>query len=479
MHERDISVEASMKTHTLNRFLLILSVFIGQGYLWAVSDSDMKFTTTGGGSELTFTDSSNVIVASITSQGDAYFRNLNLTSGGGSYIQNQSTLQSGSQFYVSSASIDGQFLMALNGTDKVGIGISAPQGKLHMTGGDIILDRFGGAGADEIQTRKARGVLGSPTIVNDADDVGGYEMWGYDGTQYVQAANIQPLITGTPGVNQMPTALTFMTNPGSNAVVERVRISSGGLVGIGTTSPLGLLHLEITDPSQRGLVIQRAAGQLANLQEWRSDTPGITPLLVDQIGAISAGPMTGLNQQGLDVTLIGGPGTGSAFSGGILLQTYSSVGGGSTQHSVLQDRVYVEGSGNVGIATTAPTAKLDVNGTARFRGAVQFDAGVPMTGAIRVSTQAVTGTYNVSSTDVTLLANASGGNVTINLPSAAGNSGRILYIKRIDATGNTLSINGNGGDLIDGSSPYNVAGSLPAVTLVCDGVSNWYIIGIF
>ena len=60
---------------------------------------------------------------------------------------------------------------------------------------------------------------------------------GDDGATFIRAAEIDAFVDGTPGLNDMPGALRFNTTPdGASAPIERVRISSTGNVGIGTTA---------------------------------------------------------------------------------------------------------------------------------------------------------------------------------------------------------------------------------------------------
>lgn len=82
---------------------------------------------------------------------------------------------------------------------------------------------------------RARGTYVSPTIVLSGDMIGTIYFEGYDGTTYRGAAAINAYVSGTPGSNDMPGALTFSTSSdGSASPSERVRIESTGNVGIGT-----------------------------------------------------------------------------------------------------------------------------------------------------------------------------------------------------------------------------------------------------
>ena len=84
---------------------------------------------------------------------------------------------------------------------------------------------------------KTRGTAnGSNTIVQNDDYLGQLNWNGADGTQMVQAGNISMRVDGTPGVNDMPGRLVFMTtSDGANSPTERMRISENGDVDIGQT----------------------------------------------------------------------------------------------------------------------------------------------------------------------------------------------------------------------------------------------------
>jgi len=134
------------------------------------------------------------------------------------------------------------------GNDFVGIGTSSPEQPLHIksTAG-VRMERFqAGSGGANIDIRKSRNAtVGSHTVLQDGDAIGGLTFRGSDGTEYENAAAILSFIDGTPGTNDMPAMLTFSTTAdGANSYTERMRIDSNGNVGIGTTSLTSTFHLE-------------------------------------------------------------------------------------------------------------------------------------------------------------------------------------------------------------------------------------------
>jgi hypothetical protein len=86
--------------------------------------------------------------------------------------------------------------------------------------------------------------VGTNTIAQNGDEVGVIGFYAADGANYVPAANILVAVDGTPGTNDMPGRLTFSTTAdGASASTERLRITSSGNVGIGTTAVDAPLHV--------------------------------------------------------------------------------------------------------------------------------------------------------------------------------------------------------------------------------------------
>jgi hypothetical protein len=86
---------------------------------------------------------------------------------------------------------------------------------------------------------KTRGTsVGSVTSVNSQDNLGGIFFAGADGsTVNSYGASIVGKVDGTPGANDMPGRLVFSTTAdGAASPTERLRITSAGRVGIGSTT---------------------------------------------------------------------------------------------------------------------------------------------------------------------------------------------------------------------------------------------------
>ncbi len=110
--------------------------------------------------------------------------------------------------------------------------------------------------------RKARGTLGTPTIVSNGDTVGNFTFQGYDGSNYQNLAQIRAVVSTAPGVGDMPGKLEFYTTPDgstSSTLVmvmrENQRIAIGGHsnpqakvdIESSTETQLRLGHTNVTD----------------------------------------------------------------------------------------------------------------------------------------------------------------------------------------------------------------------------------------
>lgn len=89
-----------------------------------------------------------------------------------------------------------------------------------------------------------------------------------------------------------------------------------------------------------------------------------------------------------------------------------------------------------------------------------------------VETTAIT--YNASITDGFIKADCTSNAITVNLPTAVGNDGSVLDIKKVDSTTNTVTVETNSTETIDGSDGIEIINQYDNYTILSDG-SNWVI----
>jgi flagellar hook assembly protein FlgD len=93
--------------------------------------------------------------------------------------------------------------------------------------------------------------------------------------------------------------------------------------------------------------------------------------------------------------------------------------------------------------------------------------------AVAVATK--TASYTATAADEVILVSAASGAVTITLPAASGAAGRRYTIKKTDVGLNTVTIDGNGSETIDGALTLVIANQYEAYTIVCNG-SGWFVV---
>lgn len=84
--------------------------------------------------------------------------------------------------------------------------------------------------------------------------------------------------------------------------------------------------------------------------------------------------------------------------------------------------------------------------------------------------------YDVEGKDVGILVDAIGGERDVNLPPAAYTEYRVLFIKKIDVSGNAVLVKADGSEKIDGGSLVTLSSQWDSALIVSDG-SAWYKIG--
>jgi hypothetical protein len=382
----------------------------------------------------------------------------------------------------------GNILLAPSG-GKVGIGVSTPSNMLSIAGVNSTTN---------YTTSNASGVLSildttSPSTIG----VGPSIVFGskyYTGSSTMAAAAIGSYKENAPsnGTDEYNHSLVFKTNNYTTGVSERMRITSTGNVGIGTTAPATKLDVNAADSS--GITIRNSAEstdtlQLFNaggattsrravIQGWR-DTVGAVPLTLQESGgnvgigtstpgnkfSIETNSATSVEASGDNIQLrvqntnnFGYSGmainrsttsraagtyhqtagttdwfAGVGYNAGVANSTYS-IG---PNFNLSSAKFVVTTSGNVGIGTTAPDNILDVSkstsggvgGIAQITNPATGTAGNAV--ELRFAPSAAHGSRYASIQGIDL-----DGNNKINLAFLTGAGASITEKMRIDQNGN-------------------------------------------
>jgi len=198
-------------------------------------------------------------------------------------------------------------------TGNVGIGTTAPESKLHVAGGDVLISN-------------------GQYYTAESSTGGNYKIAAITTGNVVAVGAIDYTTAGTIFAGGDNVSITTGGITGSS----RLYINSSGNVGIGTTSPS--TKLEVSSSGAEGILISKDTG-----------TPSNSGRLFFETDTVSEG-FSLLNSNGL-------------FT--IRSQAQAGVTSGNT-------RVAINGSGNVGIGTTSPIQKLQVAGSAYVNGGTLF-----------------------------------------------------------------------------------------------------------
>jgi hypothetical protein len=108
-------------------------------------------------------------------------------------------------------------------------------------------------------------------------------------------------------------------------------------------------------------------------------------------------------------------------------------------------------------------------------GAAWVPMGTAVVGPTYINATEVNNNYTVQSTDGFIAVDASAGPVTITMPAANALSGRKIHVKKIDATGNKVTVAPDGADNIDGHNGFVIGFQNNAYIFVSNGTDTWWI----
>ena len=195
--------------------------------------------------------------------------------------------------------------------------------------------------------RTADGGTGN-TLVGNNFNLGSISFQGADGSNLVPAAEISAAVDGTPGASDMPGRLVFSTTAdGASGPTERMRIDSSGRLGLGTSSPQERLDV---------------AGNGASFLRWEHD--GANGSYNTSGGVLRIGPYFAATDRELALFV------DNSNAAWITTGTTEVLNIGTNKTS----RIYIDGTGKVGVGTTTPAAgiNLDVAGKIRTSTGILF-----------------------------------------------------------------------------------------------------------
>lgn len=175
---------------------------------------------------------------------------------------------------------------------RVGIGITAPQARLHVTNEnqdpavtlrtDLFADQSPAAGVQWV-VGKARGMRYSPAAVAANDSLFDLDIRGYNGSTFGNGASLGAAATQAWTTTAHGTRLQFSTTAnGTTTPAARVTIDHDGQVGIGTASPNDALQVagEVRVSScVRNFFGTQIAGSCPSDERFKRDITPFDPVL--------------------------------------------------------------------------------------------------------------------------------------------------------------------------------------------------------
>lgn len=316
--------------------------------------------------------------------------------------------------------------------------------------------------APGVRFGKSRGAtVGAHAALVSGDRFGEVQMFGSDGTNFVEGGKIWGEVDGAVSLGVMPGRLTFYTTPaGTGTATEKMRIDNAGNVGIGTATPSNLLSVQGSANFTGNVTLGDATTDTVTVNGYMSvgGTPtasqglrvipsALTGTL--QFGSVLSLTATSAATVGVEAARVQAGTAAAAFTANYTAGLFvrdASLGAGSTITSnygiYIDDKtvgttnyglvsvvssgtnkwnIYASGTannyfaGNVGIGTATNLSTLTVNGSFASKSPSTVNAA----------------TYAVAATDGSLRFTTT--NCTVTLPAAASFPGRILYLNTITA----------------------------------------------
>ncbi len=298
--------------------------------------------------------------------------------------------------------------MRITSAGNVGIGTTNPSSALEVvstSGAASAFTKYSSTAGNDawLAIRRARGTPASPAAIANGDYIGEISAIPYDGSTFGSTASVSFLVNGTVGAGSVPTDIAFYAGATAGGA-ERMRITSAGNVGIGTTTPVGRLTIKAQGGGNPDFSLIDSAGTNKVAEIWQTGLTGTGGILglfkadgtqTVQLSSVSGAPSyinnggnvgigtTSPNSylagtHGLSIFNSATPGLGFGNSSSYWTWYMPT---GSTDMRLFGgtngvDRLTIQQGGNVGIGTTNPSSfKLQVAGNIGPDAASSYNLG--------------------------------------------------------------------------------------------------------
>lgn len=277
---------------------------------------------------------------------------------------------------------------------KVGIGTSAPTTPLDVTSDSglpnetatLTLAQYNSVSAatnSSLIFRRARGPLASPARINASDIIGGIYANGY----YDDGAGSAGFPSQNSGAirfmadenfaasSTLGTRIVFDTTAsGTNSRTTKMVVTGEGNIGIGTTAPEALVQI-VGKPVASGSTIP--LGSEGSLMITTNPSGGTNPQ--GFLGSLWFGGKEGGNEGSYKAAGVAayGPTDVTTTSAETDLLFYTTVSGSLTAN----EKMRLTASGNLGLGTTSPTARLHFSAGSAALAPLKFTSGTLLSSA--------------------------------------------------------------------------------------------------
>ena len=242
-----------------------------------------------------------------------------------------------------------------------------------------------------ISLLKSRGTAASPVVVNVGDTAGSVLYSAFAGTNYRQLASITSVVEAYVSDTNISGNLIFGTNSASTGTAEKMRLDASGNLGIGTNSPKVKLQtvgetagVPTLGTSSGGFLISSTNGLYGVyggvngstgdgwFQVMRNDAATAYNILLNpsggNVGIGTTSPAVKLDIAGASTTQVRVQMSGQADMRIISDTGYGALSLESNMPLLFRtnsaERIRVLSTGEVGIGTSSPSVKLQIEGAA-------------------------------------------------------------------------------------------------------------------